>query len=62
MSAATFAAAGREILRVLAADGIVLSRGSMGNLEAALAAHGRLLIQTPLVTVWQRREPLDDLG
>ena len=44
-----------EIGRVLAEGGVVLSRGSSGALEAELAQHGRMLLQTPLVSVFQRQ-------
>lgn len=43
-----------EILRVLARGGIVVSRGSSGVLEEKLAQSGRLLLQTPLVSVLQK--------
>jgi hypothetical protein len=54
MTAETFGSAVQEILRVLADGGIVLSRGSSGRLENALAPHGCLLLQTPVVAVFQK--------
>ena len=53
MAPETFGRALEEIVRVLGAGGVVLSRGSSGALEAELAQHGRLLLQTPLVSVFQ---------
>ncbi len=53
MSSETFAAAVREIVRVLAEGGILISRGSAGMLEAALRRAGRLLLETGLVAVFQ---------
>jgi len=55
MAPETFGRALEEIVRVLGAGGVVLSRGSSGALEAELAQHGRLLLQTPLVSVFQRQ-------
>ena len=49
----TFATAVVEICRVLAAGGVLLSRGSAGVLEDHLALHGQMLLSTPLVTVFQ---------
>jgi len=54
MTAVTFHGALREVVRVLAPGGFVVSRGSSGVLEEHLAQHGRLLLQTPQVTVVQR--------
>ncbi len=54
MTDETFARALREIVRVLNGGGIVLSRGSSGALEAGLAQHGRMLLQTPLISVFER--------
>ncbi|MBI3325859.1 MAG: class I SAM-dependent methyltransferase [Nitrospinae bacterium] len=54
MTPETFAGALREIVRVLAEGGLVLSRGSAGVLEAELGRHGRMLLQTPLVSVFQK--------
>lgn len=54
MTTSTFAGAVREIIRVLAKGGVVLSRGSSGVLEEELAQYGRLLLQTPLVSVFQK--------
>lgn len=53
MSAATFHGALREIVRVLAPGGFVVSRGSSGLLEAHLAPYGHLLLETPQVVVFQ---------
>jgi hypothetical protein len=50
----TFAGALQEILRVLAGGGVLLSRGSAGTLEACLTPYGRLLLPSPLVTVFQK--------
>lgn len=58
MLPSTFCRAVQEILRVLAADGVVISRGSSGVLESHLAPHGRMLLSTPLVTVFQKGIPL----
>jgi hypothetical protein len=55
MSAETFDRALRELLRVLDNGGIVLSRGSAGTLETELAQHGRLLLHTPLISIFQKR-------
>ena len=55
MAPETFGRALEEIVRVLGAGGVVLSRGSSGALEAELTRHGRLLLQTPLVSVFQRQ-------
>ena len=55
MAPETFGRALEEIVRVLGAGGVVLSRGSSGALEAELARHGRMLLQTPLVSVFQRQ-------
>jgi hypothetical protein len=54
MTPETFAGAIHEILRVLTVEGVVLSRGSAGRLEAHLAPHGRLLLSMPLITVFQK--------
>lgn len=54
MTEETFAGAVQEILRVLEAGGILLSRGSHGVLEATLTPHGRMLLQTPLVSVFAK--------
>lgn len=54
MSAGTFAAATQEILRVLAKEGILISRGSSGMLEAALRRVVRPLLETGLVSVLQK--------
>ncbi len=54
MSPKTFSRAVKEILRVLAEGGLVLSRGSSGLLEEELSRFGRMLLQTPLVSVFQK--------
>lgn len=54
MTAATFDGAVREILRVLAPQGIVLIRGSAGVLETRLAPYGCMLLHTPLMAVLQK--------
>lgn len=54
MTAPTFTRAVAEIMRVLAPGGFMLSRGSAGVLEERLAPHGRLLLHTPSVSVWQK--------
>lgn len=56
MRAETFSRAVAEILRVLADDGILLSRGSSGVFEAALRPAGTLLLDNPLVSVFQRQK------
>lgn len=56
MTEETFYRAIAEMLRVLAADGIVLSRGSSGVLETALSAEGVFLLRNPLVSVFQRKK------
>jgi hypothetical protein len=54
MTAATFEGALKEIVRVLDGGGIVLSRGSSDALEAELEQYGRLLLHTPLISVFQK--------
>jgi hypothetical protein len=54
MTPETFTAAVTEIVRVLATGGFVLSRGSSGALEAELARQGRMLLHTPLVSVFHK--------
>ncbi len=54
MTPSTFEGAMREMLRVLAAGRVVLSRGSAGVLETRLASYGHMLLQTPLVSVFQK--------
>jgi hypothetical protein len=54
MAQATFTATIQEILRVLEPEGIVLSRGSVGIFEETLAPRGRMLLQNPLISVFQR--------
>jgi len=54
MTPETFAQAVREIVRVLSVGGIVLIRGSAGLLEAGLARRGRMLLQTPLISVFAK--------
>ncbi len=55
MAPETFARTVSEMLRVLEPEGIVLSRGSSGIFEATLAPQGRMLLQTPLISVFQRQ-------
>jgi hypothetical protein len=54
MTPQTLTRATAEIIRVLAPGGFMLSRGSAGVLEECLAAHGRLLLHTPSVSVFQK--------
>ena len=54
MTAETFDGTIKEILRVLAVDGVVLSRGSAGRFEERLARHGRMLLPHPPVSVFQK--------
>jgi hypothetical protein len=54
MTPQTLTRATAEIIRVLAPGGFMLSRGSAGVLEERLAAHGRLLLHTPSVSVFQK--------
>ncbi|MBI3800025.1 MAG: class I SAM-dependent methyltransferase [Deltaproteobacteria bacterium] len=54
MTAETFARALREIVRVLAVGGILLSRGSSGTFETELTQYGRMLLQTPLISVFEK--------
>lgn len=54
MSPETFAAAVREIVRVLERGGVLISRGSSGLLEAELQRYGHLLLATPLVSVLRK--------
>jgi Methyltransferase domain len=54
MALPTFTRATAEIIRVLAPGGFLLSRGSAGVLEERLAPHGRLLLHTPSVAVFQK--------
>jgi hypothetical protein len=56
MTAETFARTVKEIVRVLEMGGVLLSRGSGGVLEAALAQYGRMLLQTPLVSVFEKTQ------
>lgn len=55
MAPETFSRAVRELLRVLAPEAILLSRGSSGAFEEALQAYGHMLLQNPLVSVFQKR-------
>lgn len=55
MASETFSRSVRELLRVLAPDAILLSRGSSGAFEEALQTYGRMLLQNPLVSVFQKR-------
>ena len=52
----TFEQTVKEIVRVLTPGGFLLSRGSSGVLETALSQHGRMLLQTPLVSVFQKEQ------
>ena len=45
----------QEMLRVLANDGFILSRGSAGMLEQQLARQCRTLLNNPLVSVFQKQ-------
>lgn len=56
MTPETFHGAIQEMLRVLSAGGAVISRGSIGTLESHLAPHGHMLLQTGLVSVFQKQE------
>ena len=49
----TFDSSTSEILRVLAPQGFVISRGSAGQLEFALSQKIKLLLDNPLVSVLQ---------
>jgi hypothetical protein len=55
MAQDTFSRAVREMLRVLEPGGVVCSRGSAGIFEEALNPHGRMLMQNPLVSVFQKQ-------
>ncbi len=57
MAPETFDAFVAELLRVLEGGGFVISRGSSGIFEAALVRRGRMLVQLPLVTVFQKFLP-----
>jgi hypothetical protein len=59
MTEETFSRAVAEILRVLAGDGILLSRGSSGVLEATLRPAGTLLLHNPLISVFQRQKRVE---
>jgi hypothetical protein len=52
MASETFSKAMKELLRVVEPEGVVLSRGSSGVFEEALAQRGRMLLQNPLVSVF----------
>lgn len=54
MSAETFTAAVQEITRVLARGGVLISRGSAGMLEAAFRRVARPLLESGLVSVFQK--------
>ena len=54
MRADTFERALHELLRVLAPGGFVFSRGSAGVLEQRLVQSCRTLLDTPLVSVFER--------
>ena len=55
MTPETFADTVDEILRVLDDEGVLFSRGSSGALEMALQPAGGMLLQNPLVSVFQRQ-------
>lgn len=55
MTAQTFTGAVNEIVRVLAPGGILLSRGSAGELEERLASHGSFLLHIPLIAVFVKQ-------
>jgi hypothetical protein len=55
MSEETFNGGVQEMLRVLANDGFILSRGSAGMLEQQLARQCRTLLNNPLVSVFQKQ-------
>lgn len=54
MSADTFERAVQELLRVLATEGCVISRGSAGVFEERLTQHCQTLLHNPLVSVFRR--------
>lgn len=54
MAQDTFSKTVREIIRVLESNGVVCSRGSSGIFEEALNPYGRMLLQNPLVSVFQK--------
>lgn len=54
MTPDTFARSVQEMLRVLASGGLVMSRGSSGALEAALAPHGHVLLDVPQGVIFQK--------
>jgi len=54
MSAATFHGALQNLLALIRARFLAVSRGSSGLLEAHLAPYGHLLLETPQVVVFQR--------
>jgi hypothetical protein len=54
MAPETFDKTLKEILRVLEVGGVVLSRGSSGALEVGLAPYGRMQLQIPLVSVFEK--------
>ncbi|MBM4258350.1 MAG: class I SAM-dependent methyltransferase [Deltaproteobacteria bacterium] len=56
MTHETFARTVTEIIRVLDEGGVLLSRGSSGALETALRSAGKLLLQNPLVSVFQKQK------
>jgi hypothetical protein len=56
MAAETFDKTLKEIFRVLEVGGVMLSRGSSGALEAGLAPYGRMLLQIPLISVFEKTE------
>jgi len=56
MTPETFEGTVKEILRVLDDGGALFSRGSSGALETALRPAGVMLLQSPLVSVFQRQK------
>lgn len=56
MAQDTFSKTVSEVIRVLAPHGVVCSRGSSGLFEEALSSHGRMLLQNPLVSVFQKND------
>ena len=54
MSPETFTGALQEMMRVLGPGGVLISRGSTGVLEGKLKRYGRLLLEIPLVSVFQK--------
>jgi hypothetical protein len=59
MAQDTFSKTVREVIRVLEPHGVVCSRGSSGLFEEALTPYGRMLLQNPLVSVFQKSDVSD---